>query len=262
MKTKIIGLFAAAGVAMGWAAACNVEQPPAACPIPHTSIFVKYTPQDRTVGACAEIPGEFWTLSKYNVPGETTNRLGVFPEGAAAFQGDERLDDNDNIIAIGDFDFAATEGFCSGSGFAPATITVPEVSEMLADGGTDVTPAANLTYDIQELRLAGTTQVPGTQFTGRMKYSQDGCTATYDLLGISPAVDCCQQDEDGKCVENAEGNQIPDDSRCNATRDEETGEVHPACNGSHECLNPDFRLKCDPVTLFCIPAGEVPSLVE
>lgn len=258
MKTKIIGLFVSLGVIAGGAAGCDVEQPPAACPLPHTSVFVKYTPVDGT-DECM-FTGESWAISRYNVPGTTTNTIAIQPDTLAAFAGDPRLMEFSNTLIQGDFDFEATNEICVADNLGTTTVDLPEVTEALPDGGTDVTPAATVTYEVEQVEFVGTAQVPGTQFRGTLTRTAEGCTEQYNALGISPWVDCYQVDENGDPVE-VNGELVPDDSLCNATRDEETGEVHPACNPFHECLNPDFNLKCDPVTLVCIPAGEIPSLV-
>lgn len=257
MKTRIIGMMVAVGFAIGFGAACETGQPAASCPTPHTSVFAVYTvaPED-AAKTCGALTGEFWGVSKYNIPGTTTNTLAIRPEQMSNFYRDPRLvQGTDALDALGGFDNEANaEGFCSARDMAPASVNLAgEAGDV--DAGVDPTPAAAVSYKLTQLEFVGTPRVPGTQFRGQMEYTEDGCTARYNIVGIAPWVPCEVLDAD----ENGTG--VGDDALCNTT-DLPDGGTGAACNEFGECLNPDFAMKCDPVNFVCVPAGEIPSLKQ
>jgi hypothetical protein len=102
------------------------------------------------------------------------------------------------------------------------------------------TPALSLTYAWSNLRVYNTAEIPGTQFTADLTYTENGCTAEYSVKGIWPLVTCATG---GK----------PDDTKCDPRADPAAGRFR----GSG--INPIFPVKCDPVALFCVLTGEVPS---
>jgi len=103
------------------------------------------------------------------------------------------------------------------------------------------TPALSLTYAWSNLRIYNTPEIPGTQFTADLTYTENGCTAEYTVKGIWPLVNCGTSDKK------------PDDARCDPYPDAAAGRFR----GSG--INPIFPVKCDPVALFCVLTGEVPS---
>lgn len=281
MKTKIIGVIAFMAVVGSGVGACAVEQPPAACPLPHTSVIVRYVPAAADKGKpCDIFSAEYWSVAKFNEPGTLVNTFAVRPEIAAGYYGDPRTEDAANtakLDAVGDFDYEANEeGFCVATNLSPIEVKLPE------DTAEGLDPV-DFKYEIKSLEMVGTAQVPGTQFQGEVTYTEGACTVNYTITGISPGVECCQltenpnpnweEDEEPEfvCATNAEGVIIGDDSLCNATTDE-AGAVQPACNIYGECLNPDFKMVCDPNAVwlkglvpyqqaFCMPASEtLPSL--
>ncbi|HEX8820447.1 MAG TPA: hypothetical protein VF794_11010 [Archangium sp.] len=98
----------------------------------------------------------------------------------------------------------------------------------------------SLAYEWSNLRIYNTPEIPGTQFTANLRYTENGCTADYTVKGIWPVVGCATG---GK----------PDETKCDPYPDPEAGRYR----GSG--INPTFPVKCDPVALICVLTGEVPS---
>jgi hypothetical protein len=253
MKIRLLGLVAVLGVAAGWIAACETEQPPGGCPVSHLSNFAILDPKPGQEGlACADLTGELISFSKYNTPGTTTNTLGLAVESVVGdFFDDPRRDADDVLSATGSFDFTPTDGFCVAADLSSITVNVPAAAP---------DPAANLSYKFTNLRMAALPNVPGTQWTADLAYTADGCTAQYDVVGVSPRVPCAEGLPDG-------GATPPDDSRCNATT-LPGGRTVPACNEDGECIHPDLAMICDPKIRdcdgepcrVCRPNGAVPSV--
>ena len=256
MKTRLIGIMVAVGFAVGFTVACNSEQPKAQCPIPgkFSSAYAFYTVADADKDKpCGKMPGEFWYVDKYNEPGSTTNTIGVQPDQAAMLVGDPRIDGVKPLVALGGFDLEANDqGFCATHDLTPINLDLAG-DPGDADAGVDPTPAVKMGYTITKLEFVGTTQVPGTQFQGEFDYSEDGCTAHYSFVGISPYIDCAGVDENGDPTDQ------PDDTKC-ATSTLPDGGLGLACSSFGECANPDFAMVCDPVNLACKPSKALPSV--
>lgn len=93
---------------------------------------------------------------------------------------------------------------------------------------------ADLTYKWSNLQFYVTAGAPGTQFTGDVEISLNGCTATYTAVGMWPAVDCAIHDPDTFAVTGS------DQQLCNPEPDALNG--RPIGSG----INPDFGpTKCD-----------------
>lgn len=248
MKTRIIGLFVAlAAVGAGVGMANCAGEPEQGCPVPHLSVFVKYTLVDTAQAAepCGQLGvGEPWSFSKYNQPGTTVNTIAIRPDRVGVLANDERLDDADKPDWTGGYDYSPDQnGFCAAHDLTPVEIDVPEMPVELEDGGMDTPlPAEAFSMTVTSLQLVGTPAVPGTQFKGELDYTAGGCTAHYTLLGIAPLVEC------------------ETDDQCNAQSTD--GGNEPACNDFGECLNPDFVMQCDTETGVCMPNGEIPSLIK
>jgi hypothetical protein len=95
------------------------------------------------------------------------------------------------------------------------------------------TPALSLTYAWSNLRVYNTAEIPGTQFTADLTYTENGCTADYKVKGIWPVVSCATG---GK----------PDETKCDPKADPSVGRLR----GSG--INPSFAVKCDPNALICV----------
>ncbi|MBL8949675.1 MAG: hypothetical protein JNK82_02790 [Myxococcaceae bacterium] len=58
------------------------------------------------------------------------------------------------------------------------------------DGGVAVFPELYLKYAWSNLKFVSTGEVPGSIFTAQLEYTEDTCTATYDVTGVWPITLC------------------------------------------------------------------------
>ena len=199
---------------------------------------------------CAKLDHEVVGFSVYNLPGTKENTLVIQTETLGLLRTDKRLGSDDVIYSSGKFDFTPTNGICTAADLLPATVTLaPGAPSTLPDGGTDPgKPGQDITYKWSNVRIGATTQVPGTQFAADLAYTENGCTANYDGIGLYPVISC------------ADASGAPDESLCQTSALPDGGTA-PACNlDTGECMNPDFAAKCDTVSLFCVPSKPIPSL--
>jgi len=221
MKLRIISTFLVVSAMSVWAAACSNTQGRPTCLVGHGPYAVKYIPTGTPTGACAANKGEVIGVQKYDNPEkpDLAATIALRPatlvglegpgEGATAGQADVKT------IAQGKLSSndPDTGNICT----APA---LNEIHDQV--GGTSIS------YTWSNVRFYVTPRVPGTQFAAQLDYvGEDGCTATYNALGVFPAVAC----EDG------DGN--PDDSLCGQS-------------GDFGQISPDFKVKCDPDLLLCV----------
>jgi hypothetical protein len=109
-------------------------------------------------------------------------------------------------------------------------------------GGSDIA------YEWSDVKFVVRANVPGTQMSATLRYTEGGCTAEYKAVGMQPNADCFQVDSQGAPVLDAMGNQIPDDTRCGPGSFPQTN------------VNPDFAVKCDAVLFKCVLTSDPPAL--
>jgi len=241
MNLRLIGLGTGAVLAASTLGACGTYQQDPQCVVAKGAFATVYTlkeGQDASQ-ACAQLKPERVGLEKYfsedpSAPDSVTMR--------ARKMGDE-LAHKDTLIdpdapnqpnSVGELmtDAPGEDNFCEVPTLTPARLESRY-------GGVSKAPVS-LTYEWSDLRIYNTPEIPGTQFTAELRYSENGCTAEYKVKGIWPVVTCATA---GK----------PDDSKCDPNADPSVGRYR----GSG--INPTFPVKCDPVALFCVLTGEVPS---
>ncbi|WP_223642126.1 hypothetical protein [Corallococcus sp. EGB] len=194
---------------------------------------------------CAQLKPESLGLQKFFSPdpaapdtvGVRSARLGQL---LASFASRVTEESKASATAVGPF-ASPTPGadhFCSVPELTPTRL---EVAASTADGGGTL-PAQDYGYTWSNLRIYNTPEIPGTQFTADLVYSENGCTAEYSVKGIWPVVKC--QNSTTK---------LPDDALCDPYPDYDAGRLR----GSG--INPLFPVKCDPDALICVLTGEVPS---
>ncbi|MCE9669514.1 hypothetical protein LY474_17025 [Myxococcus stipitatus] len=107
------------------------------------------------------------------------------------------------------------------------------MSEAKVDAiATPTAEATTISYQYSNVRVYSAPSAPGTQFTAELKYTRDGCTATYIARGMWPAQEC--------------------------DPDAEVGSADNCGKGS--LVNPDFAVVCHPTAHYCVVANDVPSL--
>lgn len=217
MTRRILGLAVTAALA----ASCDTTQPPIGCPVQSLEWAATYKP--KATSACPVKPGEQLGIQKFSTP-TGDERLSIKPATLAVL--DER--DKANVsYSLGTLAKASDEeGFCSASDMAVAEKHAP------ADP-TGELPASDIVYRWSNVRVLAIARAPGTQLVADLEYTENGCTAQYEVWAMWPGdIDC--KDESGK----------PDDTIC-----EQAGSI-----------NPDFVVTCDPTQFRCVPAKRPPSL--
>jgi hypothetical protein len=216
MTRRILGL----ALATALTSACDTEQPPIGCPVQSLVWSATYKPQGAS--SCPAKPGEQLGIQKFSTP-SGDEQLSIKPATLVAL---EERDPEPLAYSLGALAKEAdTEGFCSATGLATAGKNAP--------AGSDGTPAKSVTYRWSNVRILAIPRAPGTQMVADLEYTEDGCTAQYEVWGMWPGdVDCA----------GAQGQ--PDNGLCTAAG----------------TINPDFATVCDPTQLRCVPAKRPPSL--
>ncbi|NVJ01257.1 hypothetical protein HV824_24520 [Myxococcus sp. AM009] len=217
-------------------AGCNVEQPDPGCFVqesPHWA--VKYDQveagRDAAGDACdtAAPPAEMLGVYRYIDLQNGTAKLALRPQGLASRGPADESTDQSEQTALGDL---ATdrdaEDFCGAPSFPAARVRV-------ASSGNEIV------YQYANVRVYSAPSAPGTQLTGELTYTNNGCTSKYVVNALWPAVGC----------------------------DPEVGTAETNC-GPGSGLNPDFNATCvmgvycgifaqPDLEGCCVPTNQVPS---
>ncbi|MCY1016352.1 hypothetical protein [Pyxidicoccus sp. MSG2] len=211
---------------------CDFEQPEAGCFVQDsTSWAMKYDlvgePKLADGTACTAVPPEAEPVGvfKFVDPDHPDNAvLTLRPAGLAALAlrdpGASSLQTATGKLASE----ADAEDFCAATDFSVATVDA-------APAGT--APRTTITYAFSNVRVYSAPSAPGTQLTGELKYTKDGCTSTYVARAQWPAIPC----------------------------DPESDVPAETC-GVGSGLNPDFAVTCAPNAHLCVPAKSIPSFVD
>ncbi len=255
------------GAAGGFLYACSAPQPLPECAVTSGNVLFN-TPNHWATfklksgtGPCSQLRGDQVGLQHYRAPNSKegtlairTHRLGNLYRTRPAAGRDPNDPDGKKINAIGKYPYLPDgDGICTATDFQPAEQNFAAAT--LADGGT--LPARSIRYRWSNVRVINTANVPGTVWTAELEYTEDvdgpgpqpECTATYDVTGVWPMVQC-HQDED----EN--GNPIPgsENAYCDPNPDIDAGRAF----GSG--INPDFKPKCDLELGVCLPSVPLDQL--
>ncbi|HYO56145.1 hypothetical protein [Archangium sp.] len=214
-----------------WLGACGLEQPAPQCTVGRGDHAVRYTLKTGT-GTCAQKKAEIIGAQAFRVPGSgVPPTLVLKPAPLAALEGKDP-DASHSVMASGDFttEYPGQDGVCA----------VPSMSEarqvVIPEPGTTL----DLRYQWSNLRIQGQSAIPGTQWTAELTYSEGDCTATYEAVGVFPAIKCERKDADGKTVR--------DPSVCKQPR--------PSLS-----LDPAFPIICEETTNLCVLDGQPPVLM-
>jgi len=267
---KIVPLLvlpAAAAVATGFAVP-GCDQPKIQCTSGHGEFAAKLTLVNGT-GACAGLKGAKYGVQSY-VKGMAGERP-TFDKPPVAIKADEigqllaeyeqEVADEKQLSSTGDFADVEPDslGFCKVNQMSVATLMLaakPASVDMMGKM-IPALPAVSLRYEWSDLKFFVSAGAPGTQFTAKLKYTKDGCTAEYDVVGLAPAVGCeltaTVTGADGKPMTMATG--MPDDTLCSPCAD--IGKKRARGSG----ISPDVETVCDPGALLCVPKKAPPSLL-
>jgi hypothetical protein len=118
--------------------------------------------------------------------------------------------------------------------------------------GKCLLPAKSVKYEWTNLEIYVTAAAQGTQFQGDLKYTEDGCSIDYHVVGMWPGIDCTVYDMDGNPTDQG------DEDACNPCAEPDKGRV--AGSG----ISPEFPTKCQPLAdglHYCVlPGQDVPQL--
>ncbi len=235
MTRNIVGIV----VALASLSGCGFTQSPLTCDIGQGGggggWFAKYTVKaSQPVGPCSRKtpPGEGLGVRKYFPDGQKplvaieTDTL-----GAMAQQTPNDPNPAHSAISTGSLsqNTPDSNNFCTIS-----TLTKAEQNV----GGSDIG------YEWSDAKFVVEPNVPGTQMSATLRYTEGGCTAEYKVVAMQPNVDCFKVDAQGNPVLDSMGNQIADTTRCS-----------PQAN-----VNPDFAVTCDPVLFKCVLTSDPPAL--
>ncbi|MDY7231567.1 hypothetical protein [Hyalangium rubrum] len=226
---------------------CNTQDPERQCSVARASsdgslgsFAATYTLKEGQdpEAVCAQLESGAVGLQKYfnrdpNAPDSVAIRTERMNELLELYSSRQDPDSSHEPYALGSLasELPGADNFCTVPELAPARLEVPA-------SGAD--PAQSFAYEWSNLRIYNTPEIPGTQFVADLRYTENGCTAEYQVKGIWPVVGC------------ATGSR-PNDDLCDPYPNPEQGRLR----GSG--INPLFPVKCDPVALICVLTGDVPS---
>ncbi|ABF90347.1 putative lipoprotein MlpA [Myxococcus xanthus DK 1622] len=213
---------------------CNFEQPETNCFVQESpSWAVKYdvvdSPKDANGDECTTTAPlvELMGVYKYVNPETGAAQLALRPATLASRAIADTTTTSADQTSLGSLDTEPKDhGFCHANDFAPAFVNV---------AASDTAAANTIRYEFTNVRVYSAAVAPGTQFTGELKYTSNGCTSSYVMRAVWPPAPC------------------------------DTASTEPAENcGVGSGLNPEFAVVCQPTsatgtTGYCVPAGDIPS---
>ncbi|WP_147468225.1 MULTISPECIES: hypothetical protein [Corallococcus] len=239
MRKSILSTVVMLGLA-GGLSACDVEQPDPGCIVQDSTAgnwWAKFDAVDAPQGTCEgfePLVGDELGVWKFADPVANTSILVIRPLGLAAlgqFDTDSTPTGFAKLQATGNLSIDKdAEQFCTADGFTAAGV--------LANQGKFSAEPQDINYQFGKVRVYSNPGAPGTQMTGELTYTNNGCTAKYVMRAIWPAVGC-------------DPSLDPNDP-ANA----------PSTCGAGSGMNPDFAVTCDPETEACTPTKAIPSFKE
>jgi len=220
MTKHLLGLTTAAALV----ASCDTRSPSIGCSVRGVEWVATYKPVG--TNKCLGLPGESLGLQTYTQPsGEQL--LALKPQMLNDMDATDELDPEHPPYALGVLPAEPdAAGFCTIPSLSVAEKHVPE--------DPDEFLPADAVYRWSNVRLVALPEVPGTQLLADLEYTEDGCTARYEVWAMWPGnIDCADEDSPDE----------PDDSLCQQS----------------ESIPPSFAVTCDPDLLLCVPARRPPS---
>lgn len=165
--------------------------------------------------------------------------------------------------AVGDFSTSLPDDdeFCAAPKFSVAEISLPELPLIPAVEDDPETldvdetadeippvPATTVRYEWSNARVLVSANYQGTQFSADLKFTQDDCTAEYEVVGLYPTVPC---ESNADCCATA--------AACKG-KGPPLEEGGPATDLPASGINPDFDVTCNTDLGFCVLRGDLPAL--
>ncbi|HEX5747173.1 MAG TPA: hypothetical protein VFZ09_13100 [Archangium sp.] len=208
---------------------CAFEQPPVRCIVGRGGHAVRYVLKEGS-GACASKKPEIVGVQKYNPPGAQTQTVALQPDALFRLVGED-ADESHSPISLGSLreDMPGQDGFCR----------VQDVSE----GRQQVTeePGVDVRYAWSDVRFHVSAAAPGTQWLATVRYTEGTCSATYEAIGVFPAVSCHVRNDDGDLEYNEDGTPKTDARLC---REPDYDTLL--------ALDESFPVRCDEASALCV----------
>jgi len=208
--------------------ACEAEQPKPQCTIGRGPNAVRYTLVSGS-GACATKRAEQVGTQIFRTPGSGIPPTLVLKPALLA--ANESNAPGNSVTASGDFttEYPGDDEVCEAPSFSEARQPVRMADESMVD----------VRYQWSNVRVQGSSAIPGTQWTADLVYSEGNCTARYQAVGMFPAI---------QCVRTVEGRVERDPAICQQLR-------------AGLSIDPAFPTFCEETTNLCVLSGAPPSLI-
>ncbi len=171
-------------------------------------------------GDCALLRGERLGVQAYYSPKSAADprpdyeraSIGIQPQSITdlltASAGSAQPNADDLPYSLGAFASAqpGPDDFCVVPSLSRARLRLPAIAAQSDACDASDQPAVDLTYEWSNVRVYTTAAAYGTQLSADLRYTQDGCTAVYEVRAVSPAVSCgMMQDEGGDDANDGAG---------------------------------------------------------
>jgi hypothetical protein len=271
IKRSLITVSGGIGLAVligaTFAGSCSSEEPKIVCQTPQGAFSAKYSLQSGS-GDCAKLTGDLLRVHTYPAAPDSPDAWARFDKPSVALRPDQITDligeykaegkMEQRLYSGGPFvnEFPGPDGFCTVGSMTSTALSLDAVPADPMDPMSKPLPAVDLKYEWTNVRIYVSAAAIGTEFTADLKYTQDGCIATYKVTALYPSVGCEKtmtvKGPDGKPMEMGTGK--PDDDACFPCAQPDKG--HPTGSG----IVPNIDVACDPDMLLCLPRNELPSL--
>lgn len=207
-------------VAVGWGLAalltgCQFEQPEAGCVVQDATFRSWYAKYELQAGqtvppACQGVllGGEPMGVFKFTDPKQPGSAiLTLRPQGLYGRASRDPGQEPFAQTAVGQLEHEpAEDNFCSTEAWAPTSVNA-EAGSFVPPGAAQPQeePVTQITYQYDQVKVYSAPDAPGTQLTGELTYTRDGCSVRYTLQAIWPAVPCnpASQSPSEKCGEGS-----------------------------------------------------------
>ncbi|ATB43971.1 MlpA [Cystobacter fuscus] len=222
MKTqRLLATWTFSVGCMALLGACDVGQPAPQCTVGRGDHAVRYVLKTGS-GICAQKKAEIVGAQAFRIPNSGTPPT-VYFNAASLVTGTPSAPVA--VSASGPFtsEYPSDDNVC----------TVPAMSE-----ARQVVDGVERVYRWSNVRVQGRAAIPGTQWVAELTYSEGDCTATYEAVGVFPAIKC-----------EAGTPPVRDENLCRAVRQGST-------------LDPAFPIFCEETTNLCVLDGLPPALTS
>jgi len=254
MTRKIFALASLAGLLVS----CDTKEPGLQCTVGHAATYVgggSFTAtyflkanQPKTA-ACAKLSGEVLGMESYHgitqtidgpMPDSNAVTLAIRTSTLGNVDANGCNDGVNAVTSVGDYTPEPTQSVC----FAPQLARAEQHAAATAD-----CPAVDIAYRWRNVKVIVRADVPGTEMSADLTYSDGSCTAEYKALGVWPAVSCVSG-------QDAAGNNVFDSGLCSPVPVPQVGRAY----GSG--LNPSFPVVCNTDIGNCVLSATPPELAD